>query len=769
MLGCICIIKESEGRTSAPIKSIDITGLQTGVINTYTVKQVFKNEGSEVVEAKYVMPNDGKLCQYDMKFLIGDEVIKPIVEKKKEAEEVYLEAKESGNASILSVQLPDGLTEFHIGNIPSDTEVEVNYKVSFVSTTSGDRRYITKFPLSVCSPRGSESCLTDSLTGTFSFHQKISQHQRIERVYSNIAGRYEPEDEEHGQFSLESSNSVSNQSIVLTTEFQEPVTTHCYESGRYMCANVIPTLPSEFKSNKEFIFVVDCSGSMSGSRIKKARECLDLFIRSLPQGCFFNIIRFGTHYENLFDDSSLYDEEHVCKALNLSEVLQANLGGTNIFDPLSSIFSKPVQHETQRQIFVLTDGEVSNRDEVIELVSTHRQYNRVFSIGVGSGADAGLVEGLARESNGHSDFVTDQDDLSDKVIPQLEASLVPSFEHPSVSVEGIDSIEVSPYPLPPFVPGSINTFFVKKNEEIASGHLLISGDYCGTVEDIVCSVESHDIEIRDFEILYNFEQMKSIESCLRRNKSESSSTRESMINQITDLSISSGILCSYTSFVGVSNKKYREKFEEVNFLSNMCCCATPMMELCADVPLCCGAAPPPQKKSSRKESAVLITSPEDQAEAPFSFGSWLFGRKKASAKQAEAKPEAAPSFVTGCNSRPSFEAAPPPKADRTNGEEKKESKLTLNAITKLQNFNGYWEDAQSLFSISGEIIEVPESISRISESERSRVFATIVALRLLHHHFTDKEHVWKLIENKSLDWLRSIDSSIKWESLILNL
>lgn len=232
MLGCICIIKESEGRTSAPIKSIDITGLQTGVINTYTVKQVFKNEGSEVVEAKYVMPNDGKLCQYDMKFLIGDEVIQPIVEKKKEAEEVYLEAKESGNAAILSVQLPDGLTEFHIGNIPSDTEVEVIYKVSFVSTTSGDRRYITKFPLSVCSPRGSENCLTDSLTGTFSFHQKISQHQRIERVYSNCAGIYEPEDEEHGQFSLESNNSVSNQSIVLTTEFQEPVTTHCFESGR---------------------------------------------------------------------------------------------------------------------------------------------------------------------------------------------------------------------------------------------------------------------------------------------------------------------------------------------------------------------------------------------------------------------------------------------------------------------------------------------------------------------------------------------------------
>lgn len=767
MLGCICITKESEGRTSAPVKSIDIIGLQAGVINTYTVKQVFKNEGSEVIEAKYVMPNDGKVCQYDMIFRIGEEVIKPILEKKKEAEEVYLEASESGNAAILSVQLPDGLTEFKIGNIPSNTEFEVSYKICFVSTTSGDRRYITKFPLSVCNPSGSEGCLTDNLVGTFCFRQNISQRQHIERVYSNFSGTYQSEDELHGQYFLEISNASTIHSIVLTTEFQEPVSTHCFEAGRYMCANVIPSLSSESKVNKEFIFVVDCSGSMSGSRIKKARECLDLFIRSLPQGCFFNIIRFGSRYEKLFDDSSLYDEEHVQQALNLSEVLQANLGGTNIFEPLSSIFSNSVQHETQRQIFVLTDGEVSNRDEVIELVSTYRQYNRVFSIGVGSGADAGLVEGIARESNGHSDFVTDQDDISDKVIPQLEASLVPSFEHVSVSIEGIDSFEVSPYPLPPFVPGSINTFIVKKSDEISSSHILISGDYCGTVEDIVCSVESNEIEIRDFEILFNFEQMKSLESCLRRNKQESSSSRESTIKQITDLSLSSGILCSYTSFVGVSNKKYREKYEPV-LHGNMCMrCAPPMdmitkgyscpqgmpaMSYCrtAHSINCCSndfavcensqfvaAPPPPMKKKSHKKSTG---------------GSWLFCKSKSSVKQCESLSE----------------AVPPPNAARTNDEE---TKFTLNSITKLQNFNGYWEDAQSLFSISGDIIEFPECIKviSVSESERNRVFATIVALRLLHQHFSDKQHVWKLIENKSLEWLRSIDSSINWESLILNL
>jgi uncharacterized protein YegL len=34
-----------------------------------------------------------------------------------------------------------------------------------------------------------------------------------------------------------------------------------------------------------FIFLVDCSGSMSGSRMNTTNEALKLFIRSLPIGC----------------------------------------------------------------------------------------------------------------------------------------------------------------------------------------------------------------------------------------------------------------------------------------------------------------------------------------------------------------------------------------------------------------------------------------------------------------------------------------------------
>lgn len=98
----------------------------------------------------------------------------------------------------------------------------------------------------------------------------------------------------------------------------------------------------------------------------------------------------------------------------------------------------------------MTDGEVDNVGRVIELSSSHSRDNRCFTIGIGRGCDAGLVEGIARSSGGLSDFVQEGDSISDKVIPQLKSSLYPSITFLEIHIEGqkTDSFEISPYPLP---------------------------------------------------------------------------------------------------------------------------------------------------------------------------------------------------------------------------------------------------------------------------------------------------------------------------------
>ena len=140
-------------------------------------------------------------------------------------------------------------------------------------------------------------------------------------------------------------------------------------------------------ANSEFIFIgifywyiqlstimlslyvlVDCSGSMTDeNKIGLARETMLLFIRSLPMGSHFNIIRFGSSFDILFKNelvTVIYDEDTAKKAEDLTRTMRANFGGTELLEPLKHLKSRPPVQGRSRQIFLLTDGEISNTDEV---------------------------------------------------------------------------------------------------------------------------------------------------------------------------------------------------------------------------------------------------------------------------------------------------------------------------------------------------------------------------------------------------------------------
>nr|XP_029506346.1 von Willebrand factor A domain-containing protein 5A-like [Oncorhynchus nerka] len=116
---------------------------------------------------------------------------------------------------------------------------------------------------------------------------------------------------------------------------------------------------SSMTSHGEFLFVVDRSGSMecpmhlgSGSqdRISSARETLLLLLKSLPMGCYFNIIGFGSSYESFFPKSVEYSQKTMDEALQKVKEMRADLGGTEILQPLKHIYSQPCLPDQPRQV-----------------------------------------------------------------------------------------------------------------------------------------------------------------------------------------------------------------------------------------------------------------------------------------------------------------------------------------------------------------------------------------------------------------------------------
>ena len=128
---------------------------------------------------------------------------------------------------------------------------------------------------------------------------------------------------------------------------------------------------SELLSPCVFIFLIDQNGSMSGENIKIASQALILFLQSLPVGSYYQIIGFGSSFV-LYDELPKENNKKNIKiSIKIIENLNANLGGTDIYQPLKHIydsFQDYIKINLRKNIFLLTDGAISDKDGTLELI-----------------------------------------------------------------------------------------------------------------------------------------------------------------------------------------------------------------------------------------------------------------------------------------------------------------------------------------------------------------------------------------------------------------
>ena len=127
----------------------------------------------------------------------------------------------------------------------------------------------------------------------------------------------------------------------------------------------------------EFMFLVDRSGSMGGFPIENAKDTLLLILKSLPENCCFNIIGFGSRYVKLFQKGSVkYSQATLDEAVHHVKRICADLGGTELLPPLTDILNVAPLAGFSREVFVLTDGSVSNTHSCINIVKRNESHSR---------------------------------------------------------------------------------------------------------------------------------------------------------------------------------------------------------------------------------------------------------------------------------------------------------------------------------------------------------------------------------------------------------
>jgi hypothetical protein len=713
-----CVVFSPRGERSAiPPTTITINGEQDGFLVVFTIKQVFLHTSADPVEIRYIVPNNSKLCLYGTTFRIGDRVITVSLQEKATAKETYVEAVSEGRAAILGKSLGNGLVEFTLGNVPPGERCEVEVKCALTASSSGLASTFFKFPLDACTPSGSVSCVTTNLTGPFAFTMRNLQPASVSSISANVPSTF---DSASGTFTITDKPSVS--ALIVTTVHRAPLETECVSSGGYFAlTHFTAELPGSERENNEFVFVVDCSGSMGGRRIAQARECLQIFIRSLAPNSFFNLVRFGSTFEKLFPAAVRYDAESARRALDTANALRADLGCTEIYEPLSAVFGEGRKGAGVRQVFVITDGEVDNTDRVIELARNHAGANRCFAIGLGSGADAGLVQGIADATGGRADFVADGADLTTTVIAQLEASLRPVVAGVSIEVAGVDGVELSPFPVPALSAAIAQTVFGTAAGRLGEIQVLVSGDFAGERFDTAVTSRESGLPEGVVGALFAYETIKALEAQAGRGGA--------IRTKVIKLSIAGGVLCSHTAFVGFSNEIFRvrplpfghrlsdDDDADCDYAPMLCCDAS--FEDDDDEPMMCFAA--------ADSGSYGYRASDDDDHAPMMCCA-------SPPAPACAAPAGAACAAPAPPTRPAGAAA-------STGD-------PLLALLDLQGFDGSWADAHALERLAGVTVECPDDLSG-----RGAVFATALAIALLRKQFEAKESVWRLIERKGLRWL----------------
>jgi hypothetical protein len=488
-VGFYYYVPGSAKRGAMPLDGVHVSVRVVDLVAEVQVMQFYVNNESRPVDAEYIFPLDEKaaVCGFEAelptKLLIGE------VREKQEARAEYNAAIARGETAALLEQDKPDVFKQKIGNIPphsrvnirityvTDLKVEADGSIRFFLPTSAAPRYTLEHapvtyipfvrPWHCCVGRRvwygdyevwrykpyyelpfyryrwiPEPIVQRTKPCAFSLTVEIETASDIERLECpthDVKWEFpDPSNKKQATASLWYDTAPLGKDFVLRVHQQaahEPRVTVEVSPDGSACAML--TLVPDFDIDPvptELQFVIDCSGSMSGERISAAARALRVFLLSLPQSCHFNIIKFGSRHTTLFSSGPrAYTEDTLAEAMRLCDSLSANLGGTELLQPLETIFGRKVSNGKNRQVFILTDGQVSNTEQVIECCRQNAHNSRVFTVGIGNDVSRALVEGMARAADGTAEFIVGAElkgssaALELKIINQLKIATMPAI------------------------------------------------------------------------------------------------------------------------------------------------------------------------------------------------------------------------------------------------------------------------------------------------------------------------------------------------------
>ncbi|KAM3821591.1 von Willebrand factor A domain-containing protein 5A-like [Vipera latastei] len=743
-----------------PLKSISVDVIIRGFVADVVSELQYQNEEENPVEVTFVFPLDDEAAVYAFEGLIGGTRIEAEIREKKQAKQEYDDALSEGRQAFLLEREENTSDIFtcNLGNLPPGAKATL--KLRYVQALAMEPDEAVRFVLpAVLNPRyvpeGSEGGTVtqqiprvsrEALPYTLSLNAKVESPYGIIRVDSKCSLiQNMSEDCTAAQVSLAKGHQFDRDVELLIYYKDVHKTSAILEAGKSGAApgslmgdpalllslypKILPAKAGQHVPG-EFIFLLDRSGSMgtimgtsfgSLARIESAKETLIFLLKSLPLGCYFNIYGFGSTYDSFYPQSVKYTQQTMDTSVQRVKELRCDLGGTEIVKPLNAIYSQPCLEEHPRQIFVFTDGEVFNTDEVIAEVRRNSHCHRCFSFGIGEGASTSLVKGIARAAGGSAEFITGKERMQAKALQSLKKALQPAMTGISLNWE---------------LPSGLEATLVGSGPQV-----IFQGQRCLIYAQIRGQLQASGSMEGAAIVRYNFQNETSTETTkfsLRLEKTDRLPVHrlaaQALLQELEEdkekveekqllaleTSLSSGVVCSQTAYVGVNTELGKPVQGAL---------------LHRDVPL------PVCQASSGLFCCAMTSSFNNQWACDLLEDSDDFGDECALESKHLYDNVEELSSEDGCDPLAEPEPCTP-----------KEEESPLLKLVSLQNADGSWSHGPALAAI------LNRNEAEISGTAPAHVapdiWATVLAILWLHLNAAEQKDEWELLEGKAVHWLQ---------------
>lgn len=452
-----------------PLKATRVDARVLGNIAEVRVTQEYRNQGATPLEARYVFPASTRAAVHGMTVRLGERVIQAQIREKQKAQAEYQQAKSAGKTAALLEQERENVFQMQVANIlPGDVvQVELRYSELLVPT---DGRYQFVFP-TVVGPRyngkgtsgsGNQPWIStpylqqgQASATQFALQMELLAPVQIGEIASpshhiNIQG-----DGQRATLHLAADEAAgNNRDFILDyrlggDQVQSGLLLSRGVQENFFLAMVTPPRAPDTKLivPRDYVFIVDVSGSMNGFPLDTTKALLRDLIGRLRPSDTFNLLLFSGDNRKLADTSLAATPANLRRATDMLNGEQG-AGGTELMPALREALAMPTDPERSRSFVVITDGFVSVESSAYQLVRENLGKANLFAFGIGTSVNRSLIEGLARAGQGEPFIVTDKASAGEQAERLRRMIDSPLLQGLRASFEGLEVYDVEPQQLP---------------------------------------------------------------------------------------------------------------------------------------------------------------------------------------------------------------------------------------------------------------------------------------------------------------------------------